>query len=347
MASGPLNLITDVGGLTVGNADDDRRMSGVTVIVPTRPVVAAVDVRGGGPGTRETDALSLAGSVDEIHGLVLSGGSAFGLAAASAVQAWLALKGIGFRVREAVVPIVPQAVLFDLVNGGDKSGLDGDVYMALARQALANASPLAFRIGSAGAGYGATTATARGGLGSASAVVPGGFVVGALAAVNPVGSVTMGATAHFWSHPLEHGTEYGGLGPPPVWSGPPDPPPLKGAVAENTTLAVVATNARLTKPQAYRLAVMAHTGLARAIHPVHTPLDGDIVFALATGDVALTDPHRTLTLLGGVAADALSRAISRGVYHASPVPAGWTGPPAYCEQFGATPPRAKSDRSFP
>lgn len=338
----PLNLITDVDGLAVGNAHDARIATGVTVLLPPSGTIAAVDVRGGGPGTRETDALGLAGSVDEVHALVLSGGSAFGLAAASGVQTWLAARGVGFDVRGVRVPIVPQAILFDLLNGGDKDWGDRPPYEALARAACDDAGRR-FALGSSGAGFGATTATLRGGLGSASADLGGGLVVGALAAVNPLGSVTIGDTQHFWAAPFEIDAEAGGHGPPVPWPADGLEMRLKGGApieaAQNTTLAVVATNARLDKRQAHRLAVMAQTGLARAIYPVHTPLDGDVVFALATGAVSLAQARPSDTLyglarLGAAAANCLARAVARGVYLAAASDGGWRGPPSWADRFG-------------
>lgn len=327
------NLITDVPGLLVGQAHDSLVCSGVTVVLPDAPAVAAIDVRGGGPGTRETDALGLAGSVEHVHAIVLSGGSAFGLAAATGVQAVLAERGIGFAVGAARVPIVPQAVVFDLANGGDKSWGRDPPYEGLAAAAC-EAAGTDFALGSAGAGYGATTATLRGGIGSASQVLTDGSIVGALAIVNAAGSVTLGATRHFWAAAFEQGDEFGGAG----W---PDGPAsdhlklqLKGALGASTTIAVVATNVALSRPQAHRLAVMAQTGMARAIYPVHTPLDGDAVFALSTGAMPLADPVAHLTRLGAVAADVLARAIARGVYEAAPSPAGWAGPPAWRTLFG-------------
>ena len=327
------NLITDVPGITVGNAHDPQVFSGVTVVLPNRPAVAAVDVRGGGPGTRETDAIGLSGTVEDIHAIVLSGGSAFGLSAASGVQSYLAAQGIGFAVGAARVPIVPQAILFDLLNGGDKSAAGPAVYERLAAEACTRAGP-GFEVGSTGAGFGATTATLRGGLGSASQVLDDGLVVGALVAVNAAGSVTMGPSRHFWAAAFEQNAEFGGYGLP---VGPPDDATsvrLKGLAGASTTIAVIATNGRLTKPQAHRLAVMAQTGMARAIYPVHTPLDGDVVFALATGDVPLADPVFALADLGAHAANVLARAIARGVYAAAPCPQGWAGPPSYVTRFG-------------
>ena len=335
------NTITDVLGLKVGNAHCATLCSGVTVLLSDHPFVAAVDVRGGGTGTRETDALGLAGTIDEAHALVLAGGSAFGLAAASGVQDWLAERGIGFCVGSARVPIVPAAILFDLLNGGDKSWGARAPYDALGRAAC-DAANTSCEIGSVGAGFGATTATLRGGLGTASQALSGGVVVGALAAVNPVGSVTIGSTPHFWAAPFENGSEFGGHGSPATWPADALDIRLKRAAApslslgdelshvpQNTTIAIVATNAALTKQEAHRLAVMAQTGLARAIYPVHTPLDGDLVFAIATGTVPFARAPGELAVLGAHAANTLARAVARGVYAASPAPLGWTGPRAY------------------
>lgn len=330
---GRLNLITDVPGIRVGNAHDELVASGVSVVIPEGPAVAAVDVRGGGPGTRETDALGLSGTVSEAHAIVLSGGSAFGLSAATGVQSWLRERGHGFNVGGQHVPIVPQAILFDLLNGGDKDWGATPPYERLGRAAC-EASGTDFQIGSAGAGFGATTATLRGGLGSASHVLQAGLIVGALVAANPLGSATIAGTRHFWAAPFEQSGEFGGLGlPSPM---PPDAasPRLKGGPLQSTTIAVIATNARLTKPECHRLAVMAQSGLARAIHPVHSPLDGDVVFSLATGAVTMQDPTRDLTLLGSAAADALTRAVARAVYEAAPVPAYWKGQPAWRTRFG-------------
>jgi L-aminopeptidase/D-esterase-like protein len=326
------NLVSDVPGLRVGNAVDAQAMTGVTVLLADRPLTGAVDVRGGGPGTRDTDALALCGSVDVVHALVLSGGSAFGLSAATGVQCWLAERGVGFQVGAARVPIVPQAILFDLLNGGDKAWGESPPYERLARAACAGASA-DFALGSSGAGYGATCANLRGGLGSASEHLDGDLVVGALVAVNPVGSVTIGSTAHFWAAPFERDGELGGLGlPSGHWPSDALEPLLKGGPGQSTTLAVVATNARLTKAECHRLAVMAQTGLAHAIHPVHTPLDGDVVFALATGEVTL-ESVQGLARLGAKAAQTLARAVARGVHAADSAPRGWSGPPAWRERF--------------
>ncbi len=326
------NTLTDVAGIQVGQAHDATICSGVTVVLPPTGCVAAVDIRGGGPGTLETDALAPEGTVDEVHAIVLSGGSAFGLAASAGVRDWLAEKGTGFQIREACVPIVTQAILFDLLNGGSKDNLS-EAYIRLAREACERATTAAVSLGSVGAGYGATTANLRGGLGSASAGLSDGLIVAALVAANPVGSVTMGDTRHFWAHAFEQDQEFGGHGAPDSWAGPPTPPPLKGGPGENTTLAVVATNAALDKRQAKRLAILAQTGLARAIHPVHTPLDGDTVFTLSTGEIPLSDPIYGLSILGSAAADTLARATARAIYEAAPTPEGWLGPPAYSQRF--------------
>ncbi len=309
------NLITDVPGVLVGNAGDARLASGVTAVVFEAPVVASVDVRGGGPGTRETALLDPAQTVEGIDAIVLSGGSAFGLDAASGVQAWLAEQGRGFAVREARVPIVPGAILFDLLNGGDKHWGRFPPYRELGYEAAGRAAK-DFVLGSSGAGLGATTVNLKGGLGSASELCDG-FVVGALAAVNAAGSVVVGDGPWFWAAPFERAGELGGRGFPAALSDAALRPLTKGSPRVSTTLGVVATDAALTKAEAKRLAVMAHTGLARAIYPVHTPLDGDVVFAAATGQRPLADRLLGLTALGTAAANCLARAVARGVYAAT------------------------------
>ncbi|MBX9589103.1 MAG: P1 family peptidase [Hyphomonadaceae bacterium] len=314
----PRNLITDVPGVLVGNAQDVRLASGVTAVVFEAPAVGSIDVRGGGPGTRETALLDPAQTVQGIDAIVLSGGSAFGLDAASGVQAWLRERGRGFAVGPARVPIVPGAILFDLINGGDKAWGRYPPYRDLGYQAAAGAGTQ-FDLGSTGAGLGATTVNLKGGLGSASALCDG-FTVGALAAVNAAGSVVAGSGPSFWAAPFERDGEYGGRGWPP--SLPPGAlaPATKGSPSASTTLGVVATDAVLTKPQAKRFAVMAQTGLARAIYPVHTPLDGDVVFAVSTGRKPLADPMLGLAALGTAAANCLARAVARAVYEATALP---------------------------
>jgi L-aminopeptidase/D-esterase-like protein len=313
------NLITDVAGLKVGNAEDAALGSGATAIVFDEPAIASVDLRGGGPGTRETELLAVATTVERIDAIALSGGSAFGLDATSGVQARLREMGRGFAIREARVPIVPGAILFDLFAGGDKNWGRYSPYRELGYQAALAAS-LDFALGSAGAGLGATVANLKGGLGSASAVTADGLTVGALAVVNAVGSVTIGDGPHFWAAPFEQENEFGGLGWPKAFGADDLALRSKGGERQATTIALVATDATLTKAQAHRLAVMAQTGMARAIYPVHTPLDGDLVFAAATGRKPLADPLLTLTALGTLAANVLARAMARAVYEAKALP---------------------------
>ena len=311
MRPGPLNLITDVEGLRVGNAGDARLKSGVTVLTAEAPFACGVHVMGGAPGTRETDLLAPDRLVQAVDALVLSGGSAFGLGAAEGVMAGLRAAGRGFAVGAARVPIVPAAILFDLLNGGDK-GWEDSPYPALGRRALESAGTR-FDLGTAGAGTGAMTARWKGGLGSASAVMEDGATVGALVAVNALGSVTA-PSGQFWAAPWEMGAEYGGLG----LGGPFDPgdePVPQKRQGEATTIAIVATDAGLDKAGLTRMAVGAHDGLARAILPSHTPFDGDLVFALSTGRRP-ADPFR----LGHAAACVLARAVARAVFEATPAP---------------------------
>ena len=310
------NLITDVPGVLVGHAHEPRLASGVTAIIFEEPAVASVDVRGGAPGTRETDLLEPHRTVERIDAVFLSGGSAFGLDAGAGVQAYLHERGRGFAIGEARVPLVCGAVLFDLLNGGDKSWGRFPPYRDLG-YAAASAADTTFALGSAGAGFGATTVNRKGGLGSASALTAGGHTVGAVVAVNACGSVVVGDGPHFWAAPFELDGEFGGFGFPSKVPAAALAPTAKGAVAENTTIALVATNAALTKAQAKELAVMAQDGLARAIYPAHTTLDGDTVFAAAVGPRTLADPVRELTAIGAAAANVLARAVARAVYEAN------------------------------
>ena len=313
------NLLTDVPGLKVGHGTDPRLGSGSTVVVFDEPVVASIDVRGGGPGTRETALLDPAQTVEGIDAITLSGGSAFGLDAASGVQAWLKEQGRGFAVRSARVPIVPAAILFDLLSGGDKDWGRFPPYRELGYAAAASAAA-DFALGSVGAGTGATTINCKGGIGSASAKTNEGHTVGALAVVNAVGSVLVGDGPWFWAAPFEQDAEFGGRGLPPAFTPYALEPRTKGTARENTTLVVVATDAILTKAQANRLAVMAQSGMSRAIYPVHSPLDGDVLFAAATGRLPLADLLLGLTHLGTVAANVVARAIARGVFEATALP---------------------------
>jgi L-aminopeptidase/D-esterase-like protein len=315
---GPLNLITDVAGLTVGHAEDHRVMTGATVVLPAARAVAAADVRGGGPGTRDVEALDPTCVVDAVDAIMLSGGSVYGLEAAAGATVWLAAQGRGFAVRGIRVPIVPSAILFDLTHGGDKGWGDMPPYRRLGQEACAAAAST-FAQGNAGAGVGAKTATCKGGLGSVSAVDPAfGVTVGALVAANPVGSVVM-PDGTFWAWPFERNGEFGGMRPTGVAADPePELYDPDAVPAGNTTIGVVATDAALTKAEAKRVAMMAQDGLARAIRPVHTPADGDTIFVLATGTVALPEERRAtaLTRIGAIAADCVARAIARGVWHA-------------------------------
>lgn len=317
MQPGPLNLITDVAGLQVGQAHDAQLRSGVTVVVGEGPFVAAVNVMGGAPGTRETDLLAPDRLVQEVDALVLAGGSAFGLDACSGVADGLRAVGRGFAVGDQRVPIVPGAILFDLLNGGDKTWTRNP-YADIGRRAL-DAAGSHFSLGSAGAGYGAMTGRWKGGVGSASAVLDSGLTVGALVAVNALGSVTVGDDRAFWAASWEIGAEFGGLGLPAGFPATVEPLPRK-RMGEATTIAIVATDARLTQAQAQRMATAAQDGMARAIVPSHTPLDGDLVFAAATGLKEMEDPLRDGFQIGHAAAACLARAIARAIYHAVPMP---------------------------
>jgi D-aminopeptidase len=316
MRPGPLNLITDVPGLRVGNADDADLKSGVTVLTADRPFTSSVHVMGGSPGTRETDLLAPDRMVEEVDAIFLAGGSAFGLDAGTGVMQGLRDADRGFAVGPVRVPIVPGAIVFDLLNGGDK-GWTESPYPRLGRHAF-DVAGTDFALGTAGAGYGAMTGTLKGGLGSASCILPSGLTVGALVVVNALGQATVGETPHFWAAPWEEGAEFGGLGPAPVV--PQDAPLPRKRLGEATTIAIVATDATLTKAQAHRMAVAAHDGMARALVPSHTPLDGDLIFSVATGDRYLQDPLTDAFQLGHAAATCLARAIARAVYLADSKP---------------------------
>ncbi len=312
---GPLNLITDVAGLRVGNAHDTAIKTGVSVLVGDAPFTAGVHVMGGAPGTRETDLLAPDKTVEQVDAFVLSGGSAFGLDAASGVSDALRDSGRGFVIGDQRVPIVPSAILFDLLNGGEKNWTENP-YKSLGRQALAAASPKFF-VGSFGAGIGATTSNLKGGLGSTSVMLPSGHIVGALVAVNALGSATVGNSPHFWAGPFEIGDEFGGLGPATVY---PDVqvPQTKLAVHSNTTIGIVATDATLSQAQCTRLATAAHDGFARALVPSHTPMDGDLIFAASTSQKPLENPTADTLMLGHAAATCMARSLARAVFMAAP-----------------------------
>ena len=284
MKPGPRNLITDVPGLRVGNAQDDALKSGTTVLLADDPFTASVHVMGGAPGTRETDLLAPDKSVAAVDALVLSGGSAYGLDACSGVVDGLRAAGRGFRLGDATIPLVPGAILFDLLNGGDKTWAENP-YRALGRAAY-DAAAEDFTLGTIGAGTGALSAMVKGGLGSASLQLPDGTMVGALVAANPVGAVTTPGDRHFYAAPFEVDAEFGGMGPDPATGLGMTMESRKMASMsprENTTIAIVATNATLTKAQCQRMSVAAHDGIGRATVPAHTPYDGDLVFGLSTG----------------------------------------------------------------
>jgi L-aminopeptidase/D-esterase-like protein len=313
------NLICDVPGLRVGNAADARLASGITALVFDAPSVASIAILGGAPGVRDGALLEPEMTVDRVDALVLSGGSAFGLDAMGGVQSVLREQGRGFQIGDVTVPIVPGAICFDLLNGGDKDWGTRPPYWDLGR-AAALAAALEFELGTAGAGYGATTANLKGGLGSASAVSSSGFRVGALVAANGIGQATIGSGPHFWAAPYERGDEFGGLGWPAPLPADALTMRVKGDIPANTTIAIVATDAELTKAQAKRLAVMAHDGMARALRPAHAALDGDLVFAGATARAARAPTVRDLTEIGLCAADCLARAIARAIYEATALP---------------------------
>jgi L-aminopeptidase/D-esterase-like protein len=317
--AGLKNLITDISGLRVGHAQDEALASGVTAVIFDAPAAASIAVHGGAPGLRDTGLLEPSMTVEKVDALVLSGGSVYGLDSMGGVAAWLRESGRGFPVRDVKVPIVPGAILFDLLNGGAKDFGREPVYWYLGYKAAAAAAP-DFELGSAGAGYGAAMQNLKGGIGSVSAATPQGFFVGALVAVNALGRATIGDGPHFWAAPYEREGEYGDLG----WPAPFPPDALdfhiKGDAAENTTVAIVATDAKLTKSEAKRLAIMAHDGMARALRPSHACLDGDTIFAAATGGARNHPTLRDRVEIGLIAADCVARAIARAVYEAKALP---------------------------
>lgn len=319
---GPRNLITDVPGIKVGNADDEQTRTGVTVVRPDHRCVASVDVRGGGPGTRETDLLSADNLIREIDAIVLSGGSVYGLEAASGVAAWLGHRGFGYEMMGSpkVAPIVPSAILFDLNNGGDKEWGETPPYRFMGTEAIAE-TVTDFGLGNVGAGYGARAGLYKGGLGSASFITDDGFAVGALIAVNSFGSPVMPGSSTLWAQPYAIDGEMGpaqAMVTTGVHPGLPDDTKLAAAnPGHNTTIGIVATNAILSGGEAKRLAVMAQDGLSRSLRPVHTPVDGDVLFTVATGERPLGDMSIFKLLeLGALAADCVARAVGRAVWEA-------------------------------
>lgn len=322
MQTGSKNLITDVARLKVGQAHDENVSTGATVLLPDMPVKCGVDVRGGAPGTRETDALGASGLIDAVHAIVLSGGSVFGLDAASSVTAELGARGIGFEAAPAPVPvspIVPSAILFDNANGGDKDWGTTPPFAQLGRRALENVST-DFDLGKAGAGFGATAGMYPGGLGSASEKV-GEVMVGALIAANPVGSPFMPGTDCSWAWPYEVDGEFGGKRPPADYeltAAMDTKLALMKAAGTATIIGIVATDADLDLRALNRLAAMAQDGMPMAVQPAHTPLDGDAIFAVSTGSYALPEPSAVyLAELGAAAARCVARSIARGIFEAS------------------------------
>jgi L-aminopeptidase/D-esterase-like protein len=325
---GPKNLITDIAGLTVGHATDEKVCTGVTVVRCGHGWTAAVDVRGGGPGSRETEALAPENLVGRAHCIVLAGGSVFGLAAADGVTTALSVQGIGLQMRggSPAIPIVPAAVLHDLANRGDKNWGLHPPYHDLGILAV-RAAAATFELGAVGAGRGARAGLRDGGIGSTSLNLGDDLTVGALAAVNSVGSALMPDGTTYWAWPFELLQEFGGRGPPSQMMDLSDPAPDESRLMAigrlqpgvNTTLAVIACNAELTTAECKRVAMMAQDGIARAVRPAHTPFDGDTVFAVASGEIALgkeISRPAHIGRIGSAAADCLARAIARAV-HAS------------------------------
>jgi L-aminopeptidase/D-esterase-like protein len=327
------NFKSVLAGISIGHAENFTLGSGVTAILFDDPAVASCMVLGGAPGGRDTGLLELESTLERVVALVLSGGSTYGLDAAGGVQAALREAGRGTAFAGLRLPLVSQAIIFDLMNGGDKNWGRYSPYCELGYAAAMAASGGAFALGSIGAGTGATTPTVKGGLGAASATTESGHSVLAIAVVNAVGTPLIGSGPHFWAAPFEVEAEFGGLGWPAQIAPADLAPRLKGRPQPATTIGVILTDAVLTKPQAKRLAIMAHDGLARAILPAHAPWDGDTIFAAATGKVPLGDAVQDLTLLGHAATLAFARAIGRGVFEAAALP--YPGAlPSWRDRFG-------------
>jgi D-aminopeptidase len=310
------NLITDVDGVLVGNADDERVASGVSVVIFEEPAVASIAIHGGAPGVRDGALLEPEMTVPSVDAIVLSGGSAFGLDAPGGVQARLRELGRGLSVGTALVPIVPGAILFDLTNGGDKNWGHRAPYWDLGYQAAVYVGKT-FTLGTSGVGHGLTTYDLKGGLGSVSAVTSSGFLVGALVGVNAVGRATRGSGPHFWAAPYERHGEFGQLGQGDQLTAEDLAMKIKGAAPANSTIGIVVTDAALTKPQMKRIAIMAQDGYALSLRPAHAPMDGDIVFAATTGRAQQSPNLTDITEIGMLAAECLARAIARGIFEAT------------------------------
>jgi len=332
ITTGPHNLITDVAGILVGHARDDRIKTGVSVVTSDRPFCASYAVMGGAPGTRDTDLLEPDKTVSEVDAIVLSGGSAFGLDAASGVSARLQQAGRGFSVGQMNVPIVPTAILFDLANGGQKDWPDG-TYQCLGKQAY-DAISNTFSLGSVGVGTGAMCGMIKGGLGSASLRLPTDGYVGALMGANPIGNV-VDQTGRFWAHNFEIDAEYGNMGPVTDGHAAFDMSRTKIATLasqQNTTIGVVATDLCLTKAQLKRLATAAHDGIARSIVPSHLPFDGDLIFTVSTGILAPPRNDVEFATLCHYASICVARSIARGIFNATPYEN--DAKPAWIKAFG-------------
>lgn len=309
-------MIELLSGYRIGQAHDAHVKTGVTVILPDAPATTSVDVRGGGPGTREITALQDGGLIDQVHAVVLAGGSVYGLAAADAVTAWLGAQRVGYAPGPApipVSPIVPSAILFDNANGGDKMwGLEPP-FKKLALEACEQAKRYAAE-GAVGAGHGATAGLYSGGLGIASETVDG-VTVQAIIAANPVGSPYLPDTDCPQAWLYERDGEFGHSHPPADyrWTEPQDTKlAFLKAAGQSTVIGAVLTDAKLSQKQLKRLAIMAQDGIAMAVQPAHTPLDGDTIFALSIGEKICERPV-DLAGLGAAAARAVARALTRGV----------------------------------
>ena len=327
--TGSNNLITDVKNIFVGTAEDESLSTGVTLIIGDKPFLAAVDVRGGGPGTKEIDLLHLENSIGRIDAIVLSGGSAFGLDASSEIQKLLKEDKKGYLVGDNVIPLVPSAVIFDLISSNNYWKNGDSIWRLLAKKAYTSIKK-SFPLGSVGAGYGATTSTLKGGQGSASWRQKFSdnkyYTVGAIVINNSVGNPLINDGPHFLSGHLEINNEFGGIGSSSKsFDGQVRAKRISNSYSNefNTVIGVVATDAPLSRSDLKRLAIMSHDGIARSIHPSHTPMDGDTIFAI-TNKIDSTQiksqfQKSDLSILGSLAADCVSRSCNRAVYEAKSI----------------------------
>lgn len=317
---GVRNSLTDIPGVFVGNSENSCIRTGVTVVGFDKAMRCAVDVRGGGPATRETNAVGANATLGIAHAITLSGGSVFGLAAADEIATILSSQKIGVTLAQGVptVPIIPAASLYDLSNGGDKDWGETPPYRALARDAFSSLSR-DMNIGSFGAGYGALAGSIIGGLGSSSLDMGDNSVVASLISVNSIGSAVMPGGNCFWSWPFEFEDEFGGLKPTPdLFAHAPLPADTKGEVScgQATCIGVVATSVSLDRASLMRVAIMAQDGIARAIRPSHAPFDGDTIFAVCPDEAPRVTPIDVMRI-GSAAADCVARAVARGVWSAT------------------------------